>query len=118
MLKKKKTVILLMIFLIIVLVLLLTFFCLPTLRGKSVKTDNTIKPAYDYDLENNFLSIFSNIDYSNTDEDIVTTAYTIKKEKEDKYIIEAHLPKINLDTCESINNEIVEQLGNKLVDIV
>ena len=98
------------------LILTLLFFCLPVFKKKNIKETYISQPVEN--LENNFLSIFSDLDYSENEENIITTAYNIKKEKEDKYEIDVHFPRINFDTCESINNEIVEKLGEKLIDIV
>ena len=118
--KKKKTLIIVIIVLLIALLaFLLVVVIIPKIKASSSNGKvATFNSQTSNQIEDNFLNLFSNIDYSQKEQDIVTTAYALKKDSEDNYQVDVHFPRINFDTCEEINNEIIEKLGGKLLALV
>lgn len=76
------------------------------------KIDNSKEPIEESkealsveELENKFKNAFSNIEYSQNEEEILVRTYDLKKEQENKYSVNVNLPKINKDTEIARNNK-------------
>ncbi len=69
-------------------------------------------------IEDNFLKLFSNVTYDENEDDLVKSVLEVEKSVENRYDIKAHIPKINLETCTSINDEIVEIFGGKILSVL
>lgn len=71
-------------------------------------------------LEKNFDSLFTNIEYTDSEDTLVKWAYNIEKSEDGKYDINANIPLFNAetDTTKEINNEIKNVFAKKLIDIM
>ena len=125
MLKNKKFIVTVMIILLIcILLILATMFILPYFNKNSQIQNiaNTIgqkteDSESEEELEKDFLNLFSNVNYSDENQEIVSTLYESKQEEENRFGVDVHIPKINFETCQDINDEILETFGRKLLNI-
>lgn len=117
MLKNKKLLIaIIAIVLIWLLVLVTILFIVPNIRARKSNINAQIES--EKNIENNFSKLFQNVQYDEKDDDLVKIVYEYENNIENRYDVNVHIPKINLETCASINDEILEIFGLKLLDIV
>ena len=117
MLKNKKILIsIVVIILILLLIAGILLFVAPKFKSEESKQEELANN--NEDIEKNFSKLFLEVQYDETEEDLITTVYEYEKNVESKYYVNVHFPKINLETCSQINNEIVEIFGRKLLDVI
>jgi len=116
MLKNKKIIII-----ILSAILLITVIAIASifLLGKK---DNKVEEVVvtKEELQTNFQNIFSNKEYSDNEENIVSLILEFNKSEEGKYDIKANFPQINIENEEvhAINEEIINIFGEKILDII
>ena len=123
MVKSKKIILIIIIVLVLLIVLaIVALNLLPALNVtntiSNVTGSSKDQEKSSEELEFEFLNSFTNIDYSETDQDVVIPMFEYEASQENKYEINVHIPKINFETCKSINDEILETFGRKVLEIV
>lgn len=121
MLQNKKIFIIILISIIIAMIITIGIVLMTNKNNTNNKQENNIEKGVNTEeLESNFRSAFYNVEYSQNEEDIVVLEYKMKEIEQKKYSVNVNLPRINLDTEEanSINNEIINTYGTKLLDIL
>ncbi len=116
MLKNKKTIIIISSIIMLVIILIIVGVLLIN-KDKEKTKNNTVTEEQ---LKTNFTNMFSNIEYSEDEEAIVSLLYDFQKSEQGKCNINVHLPKIDIDTqiVNDINEDILNIFGTKLIDIV
>ena len=113
---KRKKVFIIIISIVITWVLIISgiLIFLSVKKDKDIPMEDEIE-----NVEKEFVTMFSNIEYNNDESNqLISTVYEYKNDDEGILDINVHIPKFELETCEDINNEILEIFGTKLLDIV
>ena len=118
--QKTKKVLLIMIITLIICVVLAggSILFYKAKAGEDKTEETTTNKDSQEELERSFLNYFTNINYTQEEQAIVIPIYEITKSEENKYEVDVHLPKIDLNSCDNINNEIMQIFGSKLLNII
>lgn len=70
--------------------------------------------------EENFKNLFLGLEYSENENDAITLSYSMEKIEEGKYDVKANVPLLNIetDTAVTVNDEINNIFGKKLLEVV
>lgn len=103
----------------IILVIGIIFIINQTNKNKSFKEEEKVQVSKE-ELEKNFINLFSNAEYTDNINELVSLAYDMEREETNKYKVKVNIPKINIESDEisEINKEIIDTYGRKLIDIV
>lgn len=115
--KSKKIVIIVLI--IILLVLSLVAVGLFLINKEQEEVQKQEEEAI-INAEENFKNLFINLEYSENENEAITLAYKIQKSEPGKYEINSNIPLLNIETdaAKTVNNEIKNTFGRKLIEIV
>ena len=113
---KKILIILLIIFLVILILVSIGLF----LYNKKQNDIEKQKQEAILNAEENFKNLFLNLEYTENKNEAITLAYEMEKSEVNKYEVDVNVPMINIesDTAKTVNDEINNLFGKKLLDVV
>lgn len=113
--RKKIIITLIIIFLVLVLVAIGLF-----LVDKEQEEIQRQEEEAIINAEENFKKLFLNLEYSENKNEAITLSYKMKKDEQGKYKVDVYVPLVNIETdaAKSINDEINNIFGKKLLEVV
>lgn len=115
--KSKKILITVLVIILIITSLIAVFLILFNKKQEKIQKQEEEQII---NAEDNFKKLFLNLEYIENKNEAITLSYQMEKTEQGKYSVDANVPLINIesDTAKTINNEINNIFGQKLVNII
>lgn len=113
----KKTLIIVLIIILLVLSLAAGFMFLYNKQQEKIAKQEEEQIV---NAEQNFKNLFINLEYSKNENEAITLSYNLDKTVEGKFEVDANVPLVNIetDTAKTINDEINNIFGKKLLEVI
>lgn len=110
----------LIISLVIILLILITIAVFMILDNKKYEEIERQEEEAILNAEENFKNLFTNLEYTENENEAITLSYEFEQSEEGKYDVNVNSPLLNIetDTAKTVNDEIDEIFGRKLISIV
>lgn len=115
--KGKKILIISLVVILLILIAVAVFLFLDNRKHEELERQEEEEII---NAEENFKKLFLNLEYDENKNGAIYLAYTMEKQVEGKYDVNINIPLLNIetDTANSVNNEINNSFGKKLLEVV
>lgn len=115
--KGKKILIISLVVILLILIAIAVFLLLDNRKYEEIERQ---EEEAIINAEENFKKLFLNLEYDENKNGAVFLAYTMEKQVEGKYDVNINIPLLNIetDTADSVNDEINNSFGKKLLEVV
>lgn len=115
--KGRKVLIIILIIILVVLSFVVAWLFLYNKKQNDIEKQ---KEEAILNAEENFKKLFLNLEYTENKNEAITLAYEMEQSEQSKYEVDVNVPLVNIesDTAKTVNNEINNMFGRKLLDIV